>query len=108
MSAEHPENGQINPYKLLVKNPSSTFFLESEMNIPLFGINIGDILVVDREAPAEDGKKVVAVISGNPVVKKIERRGVKSYLIDVGEEIEITGREHIFIWGVVSWILRRT
>lgn len=74
--------------------------------MPEFGIHQGDYIVVDRRTEAQSGKLVVATLDGElNVMRLVRENGV--FLEAAGERMEITGREHIFIWGVIKWILRK-
>lgn len=96
---------RINTYKLLVKNPDSTFFLQTGGDSPEFGISEGDYIVVDRQTSALDGKLVIASLNGELRIMKLKRtEGI--FLESGGKSLEITGREHVFIWGVVRWVLK--
>lgn len=98
---------RIDPYKLLVSDsPDSTFFLQAGMEMPEFGIVAGDYIVVDRQAEAKDGKLVVATLDGElRMMRLIRDNGV--FLEAAGKRMESTGQEHVFIWGVIKWILRQ-
>lgn len=97
---------RIDPYRLLVgDNPESIFFLKAGLENPEFGIRREDYVVADRRAEALDGKLVVASLDGELRIMRLKREnGV--FLEAGGKRMEITGREHVFIWGVVKWILR--
>lgn len=97
---------KIDPYRLLVKNPDSTFFLQAGGEMEEFGIHGGDTLVVDRQAEAPDGKMVIAVFGGDLRVMRLVRKDGRAFLTADGKEMEITGLEHAYVWGVLMWVLR--
>ena len=97
---------KIDPYKLRVKNPETTFFPQAEEENTFLGIRKGDLIVCDRAAEALDGKTVIADMDGDLSLWRLARKDGKAYLLGEEREKEITGREHVFIWGVVTWILR--
>jgi len=60
--------------ELLIKNPISTFFVRVEGDsMQGAGIQSGDLLIVDRSLPIEDGKVVVAVLQGEFTVKRLKK-----------------------------------
>ena len=76
----------------------------------VFGINKGDILVVDKSLTARDGKIIVAAIDGELIVRKfkISKDGVSliskhpSY-----PEIKIEEGLDNIIWGVVTNLIHK-
>ena len=96
----------INPYELLVLNPDSTFFLKEGVDMPEFCISKGDYILVDRQAEAENGKIVIASFDGWLRLMRLIRRDCEAFLSDREMEKEVTELEHVFIWGVIRWILR--
>lgn len=97
---------RIDPYKLLVgDDPESTFFLRAGGEAPEFGIRKDDYIVVDRGAEARDGKLIVARMDDELGIMRLVRDN-GAFLEADGKRLEITGREHVYIWGVVKWILR--
>lgn len=58
----------------LIRNPVSTFFLRVEGDsMAGAGILSGDLIVVDKAAPARPGAVVVAELEGEFTVKRLER-----------------------------------
>lgn len=93
----------------LILHPAATFFVRVAGDSMIgAGITDGDILIVDRSLEPADGKVVIAVISGELVVKRL-RRTEKGWLllaenddyppIEVGEEGEFE------VWGVVTNVI---
>ena len=97
---------RIDPYTLLVKNPESTIFLQTGQHMPEWDIHAGDMLVVDSSMEAVDGKKVVAEIDGELRLMRLSRRDDRVFLCADDREMEITGREHVYLRGVLKWVLR--
>lgn len=96
--------------RLVVSHPAATFLwrVQGECMIEA-GIFDGDILVVDRSLQPRDEDVVVAVIDGQPSVKRLRRVGGRLQLenenrtfkpFGVGEGAEVS------IWGVVKCNLR--
>lgn len=101
----------LNVHDLLVKNPSSTFFVRVEGDsMEGTGIFSGDILVIDRSVEAVSGKIVVAAVGGGLVVKRLSKIGDQVVLLsenDAYQPIVVTGDEECYLWGVVTGSIRR-
>ncbi len=102
---------QLNLHSYLVRNPAATFFLraqgESMINA---GIHHGDLLIVDRSLEAAHGRVVIVALDGELTVKRLVRRERKVLLLPENPDyapIDITEREHVHIWGVVSHVIHK-
>ncbi len=108
-AAEDYIDAQINLHEVAVRNPSATFFARASGDSMIgLGIHNGDILVVDRSAVARNDSVVVATLDGEMLVKWIKRAGGKTYLASANPgypDFEITGREDVHVWGVVTYVL---
>lgn len=104
-------DGQINLHELAVKNPAATFFLEATGESMIgVGIHDGDLLVVDRSAAARNNRVVIASLDGELLVKRLRQKGRRTWLSPANPdfpEIEITDREYVHIWGVVTYVLHK-
>lgn len=102
---------QLNLHELAVENPAATFFLRAAGDSMLgCGIHDGDLLVVDRSADACHNRVVIAALDGELLVKRLLRRGKRVWLAPANPdypEIEITAREYVHIWGVVTYVLHK-
>lgn len=109
--AEDYVDRQINLHELVVKNPAATFFLRASGDSMIgVGIHDGDLLVVDRSAEASANKIVIAAVDGELLVKKIIRRGRRVYLQPANPdypEIDVSDREYVYVWGVVTYALHK-
>ncbi len=96
---------------LVVKHPTSTFFVRVEGDSMVgAGIFSDDVLVVDRSVTPKDGSIVVAAVYGELVVKRLSARGDTHILVSENEDYEpivIGGNEDCFIWGVVVGSVRQ-
>lgn len=110
-AAEDYIDEQINLQELVVQNPAATFFLRASGDSMLgVGIHDGDLLVVDRSREAAHNRVVIAALEGELLVKRLVRRGGKAYLAPANPEypeIDITHREYVHIWGVVTYVLHK-
>lgn len=102
---------QINLHEIAVKNPAATFFLQAAGDSMIdAGIHDGDILVVDRSAEARHNRVVIAALDGELLVKFLKQRAGRTWLAPANPDypnIEITGREYVHIWGVVTYVLHK-
>tara|TARA_B100000745_G_C20151817_1_gene394899 strand:+ start:3228 stop:3662 length:435 start_codon:yes stop_codon:yes gene_type:complete len=103
--------GSLNVHDLLVKNPTSTFFVRvSGDSMEGKGIFSGDVLAVDRSLEVKSGRIVVAAVFGEMVVKELKQKDGKCFLYSANSEyapIEVSGADDCFIWGVVVGSVRQ-
>ncbi len=97
----------LNEY--LIKNPASTYLVRaSGLSMINAGIYPNDILIVDRSIEPQNGKIVIAAIEGELTVKRLYKDKGSVLLIPENEEfcpIDITNKEGIVIWGVVTNVI---
>jgi DNA polymerase V len=86
----------------LIKSPSSTFLFRAEgQSMTGAGINDGDILIVDRGITPTHGRVVVATVSGDLTVKRLNLKSNPPQLDPANSRFKsIT--EEFTIWGVVT------
>jgi len=100
---------------LVVKNPTSTFFVQVEGDsMEGAGIFSGDVLVIDRSVEPAHGHIVVAAINGEMVVKRLYQSSPGSdpglELVSENEDykpIRVSEDENCTILGVVVGSVRR-
>ncbi|MBJ6983968.1 translesion error-prone DNA polymerase V autoproteolytic subunit [Luteimonas sp. MC1750] len=95
----------------LVANPAATFLAWADTGGSMvdFGIQDGDLLVIDRSVRARHGHTVLVLWEGGFMVKKLDIQGGRIRLlasrgvpaIEVGEGVELD------VWGVVRWSLTK-
>ena len=109
--AEDYIDQQLNLHEYVVRNPAATFFLraagDSMINV---GIHDGDLLIVDRSVDAAPNRVVIAALEGELLVKRLARRNGKTWLVPANPDypdIDITNREYVHIWGVVTYVLHK-
>lgn len=109
--AEDYIDQQLNLHEYVVKNPPATFFLRAAGDSMIgVGIHNGDLLIVDRSVDANPNRVVIAALDGELLVKKLARKNGKTWLLPANPdypEIDITHREYVHIWGVVTYVLHR-
>lgn len=109
--AEDYQDKKLNLNELLIKRPSSTFFVRvSGQSMKDAGIFDGDLLVVDRSVPATDNKIIIGVVNGEFTVKRIRKTGEKLFLVPENpayKPVEITSGMDFSVWGVVLYTIHK-
>lgn len=109
--AEDDVLDNINLHNMCVKNPPATFFMRAAGDSMIgLGIHNNDLLVVDRSQDATHNRVVIAAVEGELVVKKLVRRKGRVLLVPANPaypEIDITDREYVHVWGVVTWVVHK-
>lgn len=95
---------------LCIRNPPATFFAQAEGDsMKGFGIEHGDMLVVDRSIEAKDRDIVLVLWEGGLTVKQLcsrhgtieLRSGNGTAPLALGEGCELQ------IWGVITWSFKK-
>lgn len=93
----------------LLNNPEATFFVRATGDSMIgAGINSGDLLIVDRSIPPQNGKIVIAVVNGELTVKRLHKNEGQLFLSPENPQypsIEITEETEFMIWGVVTSVI---
>ena len=109
--AEDYVEKSLNLHDYIVKHKSATYFVRAHgMSMINAGIHDGDLLVVYRALSAENKRIVIAAIDGELTVKRLVRRAKKVFLVPENPdfpEIDITHREYVHIWGVVTYAIHQ-
>lgn len=102
---------QLDLNDLLIKNPSSTFFVRvAGDSMTGVGINDNDILVVDRSLEPVHGKIIIAAINGELTVKRLVKTETSCRLVAENPNyppIEITEDLSCVAWGVVTSVIHQ-
>lgn len=98
--------------RLVAGNPLATFLWTAEGECMVAaGIFDGDVLVVDRSLSAKHGDVVIAIIDGQPSVKRIVRDAQGGFALEIENPamppFAAAANTEVSIWGVVTWTLRR-
>ena len=104
-------DGELNLHRHLVRNETATFFLRASGN-SMTGVGIfdGDILVVDRSLCADHNRIVIASIDGELTVKRLVRQHSRVFLAPENPDypkFDITDREYVHVWGVVTYSVHK-
>ena len=98
--------------KELVRHPAATFYgrVVGDSMIDA-GVDEGDILVIDKALEARDGDMAVCFVDGEFALKYIYLRADGIVLKPANPkypEIEITEGVDFKMWGVVTYIIKKT
>ncbi len=98
--------GELDLNKLLIKNIDATFFIrvngDSMIDVGIFD---NDVLVVDRSLTARNGSIILAVVEEEFTVKKLIKKGTKTYLAPANQQyqaIDVTDNTTFQVWGVIT------
>ena len=99
------EDDRLDLNERLIANPPATFLMRADCggSMVAYGIQDGDLLVVDRSISPRPGHTIIALWDGGFVCKKLYVRGNRAVLasspgyppIIVPEDVELD------VWGVV-------
>ena len=68
-------NGTLDLNELCIRHPAATYFIRARGESMIgAGISDGDILVVDRSLTARNGDIIIAAVSGEFTVKRLDMR----------------------------------
>jgi len=91
----------------LIEHKEATFFVRVTGNsMTGFGINDGDLLVVDRSLHPADRSVVIAVVDGEFTIKQLCRIPAGVLLRSNGgghSDIFVGPDQDLTVWGVVRW-----
>ena len=104
--AENFMGEEIDLNKILINNPTSTYYVRVfGDSMSGAGIISGDLLIVDRSLEITKNCIVVAHIDGEFTVKRIKKTKKKMYLVAENQtyrDIEITEEMNFELFGVVT------
>jgi DNA polymerase V len=107
---DHLDNA-LNIQDLLIKKPSSTFFVRATGNsMKGAGIYNNDILIVDRSVVAVNGSVVIAAVDGECLVKILRRDSQRTWLQAAHPkyaDLQINEGTSFEVWGVVTGVVRQ-
>ena len=96
--------------KILVKNPTSTFYAKADGSSMIgAGIDDGDIMVIDRSLEPRNGKIAVCCIDGEFTVKriKIDKNGLCLMPENTAfQPIKVTEDNKVIVWGIVVYVIK--
>lgn len=95
----------------LVKNSETTFYARVIGAPKDSEFSDGDILVVDRSLPLQSNKMVVCFLEGDFTVKKLRHEEGTLWLETLNrsyDAVRLTGDNQYMVWGLVTYIVKRT
>ncbi len=97
--------------EILIKNPSSTFFVRVKGNSMInAGIQDGDVVVIDRSLEPYDRAVILAMLNGEFTLKRFQKRGDMIVLLPENKRfrpIRVSQDDDFEVWGVVSYIIHK-
>lgn len=98
----------LNEY--LIDRPAATYFVRVKGDsMQDFGIDSGDLLVVDKSLRATNGSIVIAALEGELTVKRLAYHNQLTYL-EAGNpnyrRIKVDETDDFTIWGVVTYTIK--
>jgi len=109
--AENILENKLDLNKLLIKNPSSTFFAKvSGESMIDDGVEDGDILVIDKSVTPYDGAIAVCYLDGEFTLKRV--RFMDGFILLVPsnskfKSIKVDKDNEFLVWGVVRYIIKK-
>lgn len=108
--AEDFVDQSIDLNKVLVRNPSSTYYARvSGYSMKDANIDDGDLLIIDKSIEPSDGKIAVCYIDGEFTVKRIKIESDCCFLVPANSDfkpIKVTAENNFMVWGVVAHIVK--
>ncbi len=96
--------------KILIKNPSATFYGRVKGDsMQDLGIHNGDLLVIDKSLEPQNGKIAVCYIDGEFTMKKIKIEDDCCWLIPANKNykaLKVTEENDFLIWGIVIHVIK--
>ena len=106
------EEARISLEKVLVKNKEATFYAKvSGESMKDAGLNDGDILVIDRSEEVKNNKIAVCYVNGEFTVNRVKIEKDHVYLVPENKKynpIKITEENELIVWGVVTYVIKKT
>lgn len=97
----------------LISNPATTFYARATGDsMKDFGIDEGDLLVIDKSLSPIDGDIVVAFVDGEFTLKRVnfDETGKCIWLVPGNSDyspIKITEDNEFIIWGVLTYNIKK-
>jgi len=106
-AAQYTELG-VTLDELLIKHPDATFIgIASGNSMQEVGIFEGDLLVIDRAEPAENGDVIVANLNGLFVCKLLDKTNARLLSASsLHKPVQLTSADEFQLEGVVTLSIR--
>jgi DNA polymerase V len=97
--------------KVLIKNPTSTFYGRVKgTSMKDAGVDHGDLLVIDKSLDYRDDDLAVCYLDGEFTLKKIKVQGNTLLLIPANQDYQpiiVKESAEFMVWGIVTYIIKR-
>lgn len=97
--------------KVLVHNPSSTFFARVKgFSMIDDGVDDGDLLIIDKSAEPYDGCLAVCFVDGEFTLKRYKSMGDYALLMPANKNfspIRVDENNQFAIWGIVKYLIKK-
>jgi len=106
-AAQYTELG-VSLDELLIKHPDATFIgIASGSSMQEVGIFQGDLLIIDRAEPAENGDVIVANLNGLFVCKLLDKTNARLLSASsLHKPVQLTSADEFQLEGVVTLSIR--
>ncbi len=94
---------QLNLHDHLVKNPASTFFMQTSSCYPEKGISKGDLLVIDRSKILTKPTLAIVCIENELRIESIVQNRYGIWQI----ESKIGSVHEFQLWGIITYVIHR-
>jgi DNA polymerase V len=105
---DYAERG-IDLNEQLIRNKPATFFMRvnsEAMNGA--GIFKGDVVIIDRSLPANNGKVVIAVVDGEMLIRRLVIDNNRTSLVPANKNLSSIDVTHALeVWGVVTYVIHQ-
>lgn len=103
-------DAKIDLNKELIKDSNATFFgrVSGDSMIDL-GIQNGDLLIIDKSLPVQDGKVAVCFLDGEFTMKTIRLDKDCCWLVAANKKykpIKVTKENDFVVWGIVTYVIK--
>lgn len=96
---------------LCIRNPVATFFAQAEGDsMKAFGIEAGDMLIIDKSVEAKHGDIVLVLWEGGLTVKQLRFRRHGLQLVSGDDEVApivVDEDCDLQVWGVITWSFKK-
>ena len=99
--------------KELIRHPATTFYARAVGDSMLdFGIDSGDLLIIDKALEPHDGDIVVAYVDGEFTLKRVSiPKDEKCVWLMPGNDnyspIKVTEENNFMLWGVLTYDIKK-
>jgi DNA polymerase V len=97
--------------KVLIKNPSATFYGRVKgLSMKDAGVDHDDLLVIDKSLEYRNNALAVCFLNGEFTLKRIRRINGQLYLMPANrdyEPIPVTEDAEFMVWGIVTYIIKK-